>query len=98
VELLLDVVLAVSFFGIPGFVFGWLTGRRGGHAPAVLAALLAGTGIAIVLLGRSMWSSDPFGAWAILILLALVVMNGCTAIGGVALARHSQRRDAHLAD
>jgi hypothetical protein len=98
VELLLDAVLALSFFGIPGFVCGWLAGRLEGYAPALLAVLLAGTGVAIVVLGRSVWSSDPFGAWAILILLALAVLNGCTAIGGVALARHSRLRDAHLAD
>jgi len=98
VELLLDVVLAFSFFGIPGFVCGWLAGHREGLAPTLLAALLAVMGVAIVVLGRSVWSSDPFGAWAILILLALVALNGCAAIGGAALARHSRQRDAHLTD
>jgi hypothetical protein len=53
-------------------------------------------GVAIITLGQSTWNSDPFGPWAILMLLAVVGVNACTAFGGVTLARHAQHRDDHL--
>jgi hypothetical protein len=92
----LDLLLAISFFGIPGAVLGFLAARREGRAPAAVTTLLVGAAMAVVAVGRSSAAGDPFGTPAILILLALVTLNACTAIGGVALARHARHRDAHF--
>jgi len=61
-----------------------------------LAVILLLVALAIVVLGRSTWHSDPFGAWPIIVLLAVVGINACAAVGGVALARHAGQRDVHL--
>ena len=93
---LLLLVLAPSAFGIPGALAGWSAGRRGGRTPVLLAVGMVVLAAIVLILGRSMWNSDAFGAWAVLILLAIVAINACTAVGGVALARHAQSRDSHL--
>jgi hypothetical protein len=71
---------------------GGLIVQRGGHAPAFVAGVLALIGMAIVVVGRRAVGGDPFGVWGISMLLGVLGINGVTAIGGVALARHSQNR------
>ena len=90
------LVLAPSTFGVPGALAGWFAGRHGGRAIALLAGMFVPVTAAVLILGRSTWNGDPFGAWAILILLGIVALNACTAFGGAALARHVQNRDSHL--
>jgi multisubunit Na+/H+ antiporter MnhG subunit len=96
IELLLILVLTPSIVGIPGALAGWWAGRRRGQAAALLAVFLLLVALAILALGPSAWDGDPFGAWVMTVLLAVVGINACTAVGAVALARHAHRRDAHL--
>lgn len=95
-EALLLLLLAPSFFGIPGALGGWLAGRRSWRALRILAVVFVLLALAVVIVGFSA-SNDPFDAVAIVGLLVIVLLNGCTAIGGAALARHARNRDAHLA-
>jgi hypothetical protein len=94
-ELFALFVLAPTVFGIPGALMGWLAGRRGGHAPAAVAGILAALG-AVIVVGGFATTDDPLGVWAISLLLGVLVINALTAFAGVELARYSQTRDAHL--
>jgi hypothetical protein len=96
VEALLLLILAPSFFGIPGALAGWLAGRRSWRALSILAGIFLLTLLAVVIVGFSS-SDSAFDAVAVVALVAILLLNGCTAIGGAALARHAQNRDAHLA-
>ena len=96
VEALLLLILAPSFFGIPGALAGWLAGRRSWRTLWILAGIFILTLLAVVIVGFSS-SDDAFDAVAIGVLVVIVWLNACTAIGGAALARHAQNRDAHLA-
>ena len=68
-----------------------VAGGRSGSSRAFILTLLA-----VVIVGFSS-SDDAFDAVAIGVLVVIVWLNACTAIGGAALARHAQNRDAHLA-
>jgi MFS family permease len=77
-------------------IVGWVAGRHGRRSIATTGFAFGLLGVLIVSLGWSTAHEDPFGAWAILGLLAILGINACTAIAGVALARHVASRDAHL--
>jgi MFS family permease len=93
-ELLFLLVLAPSFFGIPGALAGWIADRRGNRGIAIVAAAFILV-VAAVVVGFSA-SESAFDAFAAVAALAIVGLNACTAFAGAALSRHARNRDSHL--